>query len=165
MKPYPYAWMNSWNINFNGFYFISPRHPFLSLPAWTRRMGWRIAGKASNTTAGDSYVAGEATQGFALSTNQAKQASQQRLIQLLLGTFPGMGVLHMRIHLWNSKEGPTLRPQQQQESPEPISCCRFRGKGFTPPRFRPQLLCLLPTLTPLNHTSLLIILNTHYSIL
>ena len=76
MKPYPYAWINSWNIHFNWFYFISPRHPFLSLPAWTRRMGWRIAGKASNTTAGDEYVAGEATQGFALSTNQAKQANK-----------------------------------------------------------------------------------------
>ncbi|KAI8571135.1 hypothetical protein RHMOL_Rhmol01G0095000 [Rhododendron molle] len=53
--------------------------------------GLKQAGKERKGCLGDSYVAGEATQGFALSTNQAKQASQQQLDQslLLLGAFPG----------------------------------------------------------------------------
>jgi hypothetical protein len=93
MKPYPYAWMNSWNIKMDSTS-SPPGTPFS--PYQPGQDGWD-AGKASNTTAGDSYVAGEATQGFALSTNQAKQASQQRLIQLLLGTFPGMGVLQLAL--------------------------------------------------------------------
>ena len=121
MKPYPYAWMNSGNIHFNWFYFISPRHPFLSLPAWTRRMGWRIADKASQPT---------------------------KIDPVAVGDFPGDGSPHIIWGFTSETRKRVLPYARQQESPEPISCCR---PCFTPPRFLPQM--ILPTHWPVTSAS------------